>query len=70
MPFTADQETRLLIMLAEWQTNNDAQAQSLIDVKQTATGQLRGLDTTKMTTEMAATVEAELKSVAAVDLKG
>ena len=60
MPFTAEQEKGLLAMLAEWQKGKDTQAQSLIDQRQTASGQLRGLQAS-LSSQTAALVEAELK---------
>jgi hypothetical protein len=60
MPFTPAEETAIRAMLAEWQTGKDAQAQSLIDQKQTAVGQLRGL-APYLSQRMAVAVEAETK---------
>ena len=60
---TEDQEKALLLMLAEWQAGKNAQAQSLMDQKQTAEGQLRGLQPF-LSAESAAVVEAELKPLA------
>lgn len=75
MAFTAEQEAgllemlaekaRLLAMLAEWQAGKDQQAQSLIDQKQTAEGQLRSL-LPALTPEKAVQVETELAQDAAV----
>lgn len=61
MPFTPEQEAGLLAMLSEWQDGKDAQAQSLIDQKQTAEGQLRGLQPL-LRKETAEAVEAELRA--------
>ena len=59
MPITETEETILRAMIAEWQSGKDAQAQSLIDQKQTAEGQLRGL-LPALTPEKAVQVETEL----------
>lgn len=46
-------------MMAEWQADKDTQAQGLIDQKQTAEGQLRGM-LPVLSAEKIVTVEAEL----------
>ena len=60
MAFTADQETALLTMLAEWQASRDTQAQQLINQKQTAEGQLWALKPS-LSVEIATAVDAELE---------
>lgn len=58
-PLTDNELTVVRAMIAEWQAGKDAQAQSLIDQKQTAEGQLRGL-LPALTPEKAVQVETEL----------
>lgn len=61
MALTPEQETGLLAMLAEWQAQKDQQAQSLLDQKLTAEGQLRGLQPV-LSAEKSAEVDAALKT--------
>jgi len=59
MPFTETEETVLRAMIAEWQQAKDNQVQPLLDQKQTAEGQLRGLQP-YLSAEKASVVEALL----------
>lgn len=71
MPLTETEESTLRLMLAEWQAGKQQQAQQLIDQKQTAEGQLRGLLYDQvLSAEAAATVADALKAADLVALKG
>ncbi len=64
-PLTDAELVLIRAMIAEWQAGKDQQAQSLIDQKQTAEGQLRSL-LPALTPEKVVQVETELAQAAAV----
>lgn len=60
-PLTDNELTVVRAMIAEWQAGKDQQAQSLLDQKLTAEGQLRGLQPV-LSAEKSAEVDAALKT--------